>query len=457
MGAPVFAGKSLSPEGAPTGGMGAGEAMSFSRGILLWRLFALFGGKKAYLAKPGRPGAKRKRNGSSGQDQVIRVPLGTGVKNAETGQPLAEVATPFQRVLLAKGGSGGLGNVHFKSSTNRTPRSFTKGEPGVELALHLEWKLFADFALIGLPNAGKSTCLSVLSAATPRIGAYPFTTLGPNLGVVSLGENSFCTVADTPGLIERASQGRGAGISFLKSMEKTRMFVHLVDVSGESPFEHYRVVREELDRASASLSRKREIICLAKADTLSQEKLKRCVTQFEEKLGGRRVLPLSSTAGKNLVSLKNPDAFGSRLPGEASMTKAPQSFLPQDLARAAARSLGELKGKDLKIFHLKETSDICSWHIVGSGRSSLQVKALANRVLLDFKSWGMGNLSREGMEALEWVLLDAKIVVVHIFLEQVRQRYGLEELWANAKTLSVPCESYFPLPQGEDLRLEDFL
>lgn len=265
-----------------------------------------FRGKKVFKAEDGLPGTGRTLNGRAGVDEILLVPVGTIIKDQDTGALLADLSYHGQSVTLAEGGNGGRGNVNFKSSTNQAPRIAQPGLPGVELHLDLELKLLADLALVGLPNAGKSTLISSISAARPKIADYPFTTLEPNLGVVTLGERSF-VVADIPGLIEDASEGKGLGVKFLKHIDRTKALVHLVDVSWcldeYEAFEQYVVIRSELERYSGDLANKREIICLTKIDAMTEEEIEKYVHFFEEQLD-KKVLPISGVSGRNIDALK---------------------------------------------------------------------------------------------------------------------------------------------------------
>jgi GTP-binding protein len=212
-----------------------------------------------------------------------------------------------QKIVIAEGGNGGRGNINFKSATNQAPRIAQPGLEGEELNLDLELKLIADLALIGLPNAGKSTLISAISAARPKIADYPFTTIQPNLGVVTLGERSF-VVADIPGLIEDASEGKGLGIKFLKHIERTSALVHLVDVSWcldeFEAYEQYVVVRNEITKYSENLANKREIVCLTKIDAMTEEEIEKFQTFFEAQLD-KKVLPISGVSGRNIDALKS--------------------------------------------------------------------------------------------------------------------------------------------------------
>jgi GTP-binding protein len=208
--------------------------------------------------------------------------------------------------MALEGGIGGLGNINFKTSINQAPRVGTEGKKGQELEVELELKLIADIALVGLPNAGKSTLISSISKAKPKIADYPFTTLEPNLGVVTSGDKSF-VVADIPGLIENASEGKGLGIKFLKHIERTKAFVHLVDCSWcldeFEAYESYTTVRHELLSFKDNLKMKKEIVCLTKIDAMTEEEIEKFVAHFEKTLD-KKVLPISSVSKRNIDTLK---------------------------------------------------------------------------------------------------------------------------------------------------------
>ena len=296
------------PYGGPDGGNGGNGGDIYFQGNQGLNTLVQFRGKKHYSAQNGQNGSGHQRNGASGNDLIIQVPVGTIIKNTLNHQTIADITKNKQKILVAKGGKGGLGNINFKSSVNQAPRKFTYGQEGQTFYLELELKLLADIALIGLPNAGKSTCISMISAARPKISDYTFTTLEPNLGVVKISnENSF-VVADIPGLIENASQGKGLGIKFLKHIERTKAFVHLIDISWcidqFEAFEQYVIIREELGKYNKKLLSKKEIVCLTKIDTLSDEDTKNYVTFFEEQLQ-QDVLPISALAHKNIQTLKS--------------------------------------------------------------------------------------------------------------------------------------------------------
>lgn len=295
------------PMGGPDGGDGGNGGDVYFEANVGINTLVKFRGKKMYRAESGENGSGQQRHGKFGEDLIIKVPVGTIVRNIETNEVIADLTEQDQRVLVAEGGRGGLGNANFKTSTNQAPRKATAGKPGEQLEVELELKLLADIALIGMPNAGKSTLISVISAAKPKIADYPFTTLEPNLGVVSLGEDSF-VVADIPGLIEDAAEGKGLGIKFLKHIERTKAFVHLVDVSWcldeFEAFDQYVTVRAELEKYSDKMMDKREIICLTKIDAMTEEEIDKIKTFFEEALD-KRVLPISSVSGRNIDMLKS--------------------------------------------------------------------------------------------------------------------------------------------------------
>lgn len=295
------------PLGGPDGGDGGDGGDIYFEADTGVNTLIKFRGVKIYRAQNGENGAGAQKHGKYGEDLVVKVPIGTIVRNIETGEVIADLTEVGQRVLVAEGGRGGLGNVNFKTSTNQAPRKVTKGKPGVTIDVELELKLLADIALIGMPNAGKSTLISVISAAKPKIADYPFTTLEPNLGVVTYGEDSF-VVADIPGLIEDAAEGKGLGIKFLKHIERTKAFVHLVDVSWcldeFEAFDQYVTVRAELEKYSSKMLEKREIICLTKIDAMTEEEITKIQSFFEDALD-KRVVPLSSVAGRNVEMLKS--------------------------------------------------------------------------------------------------------------------------------------------------------
>jgi len=227
-----------------------------------------------FKAKTGGHGMGSQRSGAKGPDMVLRVPIGTQVFDEDNETLLADLTAIGQRVVLAKGGNGGFGNLHFKSSTNRAPRRANPGQVGIERVIVLRLKLIADAGLIGLPNAGKSTLLASVTAARPKIADYPFTTLYPGLGVVRRDEREF-VLADIPGLIEGAHEGHGLGDRFLGHVERCRVLLHLVDATGEHAGRDYKTVRRELSAYGAELDAKPEIVALSKTDAADAEHLKK--------------------------------------------------------------------------------------------------------------------------------------------------------------------------------------
>jgi GTP-binding protein len=227
---------------------------------------------RKYKAQNGQHGSSRNKTGKSGENVVVRVPLGTVITDAATGERVGDVTDHGQQLLVAKGGRGGLGNVHFKSSTNRSPRQTVPGSAGDTFDLHLELKVLADVGLLGFPNAGKSTLISTVSAARPKVADYPFTTLYPNLGVVRIDVDRSFVIADIPGLIEGAAEGTGLGIQFLKHLQRTRLLLHLVDLAplmlDVDPVEQVRQLEQELHNFDPGLMHKPRWLVFTKADLL---------------------------------------------------------------------------------------------------------------------------------------------------------------------------------------------
>lgn len=251
-----------------------------------------------FKAKRGEHGMGRSRSGSRGEDAVLRVPVGTQVLDEDQETVIADMTEVGQRVVLLRGGDGGFGNEHFKTSTNRAPRNFGPGWPGEERWVWLRLKLIADAGLLGLPNAGKSTFLAAVSRARPKIADYPFTTLVPNLGVVKAGEEEF-VIADIPGLIEGAHEGHGLGTRFLGHVERTRVLLHLVDGTQEDVQLAYRTIRRELRMYGGGLADKPEIVVLNKVDALTDEEIefKRLKLRRSAK---KPVLVMSGAAGQGV-------------------------------------------------------------------------------------------------------------------------------------------------------------
>jgi GTP-binding protein len=248
-----------------------------------------------HTAKNGRGGMGKDRHGANGADIVMKVPVGTQIYEEDGETLLADLTEVGQRAVLAKGGNGGFGNAHFKTSTNRAPRHANPGQPGEELTIRLRLKLIADAGIVGLPNAGKSTFLAAVSAARPKIADYPFTTLHPQLGVAAIDEREF-VLADIPGLIEGAHEGSGLGDRFLGHVERCRVLLHLVDGTGEHAGKAYKTVRAELEAYGGGLAEKAEVVALNKADALTPEALNEQVARLK-RAAKRTPMVISAATG----------------------------------------------------------------------------------------------------------------------------------------------------------------
>jgi len=260
------------PFGGPDGGDGGRGGSVYLEGCSGLNTLVDFRHVRKYKAQNGQGGSGSNKTGKSGEDVIIRVPLGTIVTENETGEHIGEVTEHGQRLLVAQGGRGGLGNVHFKSSTNRAPRRTVPGSPGEARDLHLELKVLAAVGLLGFPNAGKSTLISTVSAARPKVADYPFTTLYPNLGVVRIDVERSFVIADIPGLIEGAAEGTGLGIQFLKHLQRTRLLLHLVDLAplalDVNPEDQVRQLELEMQKFDPGLMQKPRWLVFSKADLL---------------------------------------------------------------------------------------------------------------------------------------------------------------------------------------------
>lgn len=263
--------------------------------------------KKKFKAENGENGQGARKYGKSGENLYIPVPIGTVVKDATTNELLADLSEPGQKTLLLKGGRGGLGNSHFATATRQAPRFAQDGEPGEEREFILELKLLADVGLVGFPNVGKSTFLSVVTSATPKIANYHFTTIDPNLGVIKSKYGDSFVIADIPGIIEGASDGTGLGIQFLRHIERTRMLLHFIDVSGlegRNPVEDYKTINEELQKYSKKLAKRTQIIVANKADAMTDD------TNYKElekiaNNNNQRIFKISATTGEGIEELMN--------------------------------------------------------------------------------------------------------------------------------------------------------
>jgi GTP-binding protein len=322
-GAATFRREAHVPRGGPDGGdggRGGSIVLQVDPGLTTLRDFRY---KHHFRAEPGGRGLGAKRHGKAGEDLVLTVPPGTGVLDDATGELLADLVATGQSATIARGGRGGLGNVHFATATHRTPRHAQKGEPGEERWLRLELRLIADVGLVGLPNAGKSTLLAALTAAHPKIAPYPFTTLEPNLGVMDLGddEDRRPTIADVPGLIEGASAGAGLGHAFLRHVERTRVIVHVVDGAVRDPEWDFGVIREELRLHDPALLEKPLVVAFNKMDL---PEARDAWPAFSSARRAERLpcLAVSADAGDGLDVLR--DLLADLLPDAAGLAAEPE-------------------------------------------------------------------------------------------------------------------------------------
>jgi len=290
------------PKGGPDGGDGGRGGHVILRGSAqMWTLLHLKY-KKHVIAEPGKGGEGGRRKGADGKDVILEVPLGTVAKDAETGEKRFEITQDGQEEILTSGGRGGLGNDHFKTATNQAPHFAQPGEEGIEEWIILELKLLADVGLVGFPNAGKSTLLSALSAAKPEIGDYPFTTLVPNLGVVGYREDRSFVMADIPGIIEGAAEGKGLGIRFLRHIERNSILLFLIPADAKDIKKEYQILLGELQKYNPELLDKKRLLAISKSDMLDEE----LMGQMEKELP--KDLPyvfISSRSQYHLTQLKD--------------------------------------------------------------------------------------------------------------------------------------------------------
>lgn len=292
------------PKGGPDGGDGGRGGHVILKASSSQNTLLPFRHKQVLRAPKGQAGMGRRMHGADGEDLIVPVPIGTIVRDANTGELVADMSKEDQEVIVAHGGRGGLGNEHFKSSTNRAPRRTTKGTAGEEFDLALELKLLADVGLIGMPNAGKSTLISRISASRPKIADYPFTTLEPNLGVVDLGEYRSCVVADIPGLIPGAHEGKGLGDRFLRHVDRCSLLLHLVDGSQapEKALSDFDAISRELELFSPLLAKKQRLVVLSKMDITESREHEAEITAGAEGRG-YEVLSISAVSGEGLQML----------------------------------------------------------------------------------------------------------------------------------------------------------
>lgn len=291
----------FNPKGGPDGGDGGRGGHVILRGNShLWTLLHLRY-RKHIFAGHGQNGMKANKTGKSGEDVVIEVPLGTVARDAETGTLLLEITKHGEQDILVKGGKGGLGNTHFKSATNQTPRYAQPGEPAIEGWYNLELKILADVGLVGLPNAGKSTLLSVISAAKPKIADYPFTTLVPNLGIVRYQNDLSFVMADIPGIIEGAHEGKGLGLRFLRHIERNSILLFMIPVDSDNIRDEYEILLHELRQYNPELLDKKRVLAITKSDLADDELIK----GLKSDLPDMPFVFISAHTGQNLKKLNN--------------------------------------------------------------------------------------------------------------------------------------------------------
>ena len=290
------------PKGGPDGGDGGRGGHIILRGNRhLWTLLPLRY-RRHIFATDGQSGGENRSHGSDGQDQIIEVPVGTAVFDADTGEFLCEVTEDEQEINLLRGGKGGLGNVHFATSTNRTPRYAQPGQPAIEKAVVLELKLLGDVGLVGFPNAGKCTLLSALSSAKPKIADYPFTTMEPQLGIVRYRDNQSFVMADIPGIIEGASEGKGLGLRFLRHIERNAVLLFLVPADADDINKEYEILLHELREFNPDLDIKNRVLAISKSDMLDDELRDEIAATLPQDVPH---LFISAVTGQGLTELKD--------------------------------------------------------------------------------------------------------------------------------------------------------
>ncbi len=287
------------PKGGPDGGDGGWGGNVILVATTSTNTLIDYRTKRQYKAQNGVPGQPKHCTGAKGKDLELPVPVGTIVSDLETGHALGDLTAPDQRLLIARGGQGGRGNARFQTSTIRAPRIADTGKPGQHLDIRMELKLIADVGLVGMPNAGKSTLVSMISNSRPKIASYPFTTLVPNLGVVERGVGQPFVVADVPGLIQGAADGHGLGHQFLKHIERTRILIHLIDLTAENQLETWQAIRNELGLFNPELLERPELIALNKTDALTEEQL----AEAKETFKGKRFQLISAATGQGTKEL----------------------------------------------------------------------------------------------------------------------------------------------------------
>lgn len=301
-GAVTFRREKYVPRGGPSGGNGGNGGSIVLEAHHNLSTLLDFRYRKKYKAGNGEPGGSSRKDGKNGADAVIKVPVGTIVRDADSKKILFDLDEDGKKVIAAKGGRGGKGNSNFATPTNQAPRYAETGKPGTEKKIILELKLIADVGLVGYPNAGKSTLISKISAARPKIADYPFTTLEPNLGIVKYKDYNSFTVADIPGIIEGAHLGKGLGLKFLRHIERTKILVFLIDITTEDYVNEFKILLNELKSYSKKLAEKPKLLVLSKADLVDETAIKKLSGRKIKDIPGK-VHVISSVTGKGIESL----------------------------------------------------------------------------------------------------------------------------------------------------------
>ena len=301
-GSPSFRREKFIEYGGPDGGDGGNGGSIILKAERSLNTLIDYRYQQHHKAKRGDNGSGQNRTGKSGDDLILKVPLGTQVFEEDNKTLIFDFIKVEEEFVAAAGGKGGLGNTRFKSSTNRAPRKFTKGTPGEEFTIWLQLKTIADIGIIGLPNAGKSSLLAAITNANPKIANYEFTTLNPNLGVASYDDKEF-TIADIPGLVEGAHKGTGLGIQFLKHIERCKSLLHMIDITGEDIKNNYKKVKSELRNYSSKLSKKKELIILNKIDLIDKNEVKKIIKDFSKNTKSE-VVSMSTFEKKSISKIK---------------------------------------------------------------------------------------------------------------------------------------------------------
>ena len=352
-------------KGGPNGGDGGDGGSVYLVGDSSLNTLVDFRFQPRYSAQNGQGGMSKNCTGRSGDDLVVRVPIGTSIIDADTEEMIADISVHDQLVLVAKGGVHGLGNTRFKSSTNRTPTKTTHGTPGEKRTLQLQLKVIADVGLLGMPNAGKSTLIRAVSSARPKVADYPFTTLVPNLGVVRVGPERSFVMADIPGVIEGASEGAGLGFRFLKHLSRTRLMLHLVDVmppDGSDPAMHARKIAEELEKFSPTLAKKERWLVLNKLDLVPDGEREALVQRLVSDLGWKgRVFTITAISGEGCEEMcqqimASVEEHQTRLQEDTEYQEA-QAQLDREMAYEIRRSIEHSKALRRQLADEEEFDD----------------------------------------------------------------------------------------------------